>query len=186
MSICKHRSSTRLRSTRHSIPTSPTPSLTDRYPPASRNPENPPLDVRPILCGQDQPLEVFPHSGPFLRHFVYFLFSSVFSPAVFCGHSVTPVSFRSFLFFSALRNLSTPSPRSKLYCRYYVPVLISVEVVKQSNPTPHSTTEHIYHLMYLPYVASQPKEQLSFVYRISSLDPKLIKDRRPRDAPEVF
>ena len=108
-------------------------------------------------------------------------------PSVTLGFlSVFPVS----LFFPTIFPSTSLFPfslsRSKLYCRYYVPVLISVEVVKQSNPTPHSTTEHIYHLMYLPYVASQPNEQLSFVYRISSLDPKLIKDRRPRDAPEVF
>lgn len=78
---------------------------------------------------------------------------------LFCRPCVTPDSLRSFLFpFTFLQSFtSTSFPRSKLYCRYYVPNfdLESVHVVKQRRrhllhctfPFPPQST-HIYHVPY--------------------------------------
>lgn len=79
--------------------------------------------------------------------------------------------------------------RSKLYCRYYVPISKPLSRSSETNQPPHPALTlftfhyrtYTYQLMYVPYVASQQKSQSSITHQISSRGLKeLSTSRRAR------
>ena len=140
--------------------TSPTPPLISCYP--SRR-ETPKSDPRRVLdCyGSNKPFNVplIVDHFPVCLSLILLLVTVSFLQRASCHPGflflVSPVTFFTIVPSTSL------SSRRKLYCRYYVPIFYplsrSSETTQPHRAYAPQSTQHIYHLMYLPYVASQPK-----------------------------